>query len=430
MKLRRKKTLKIAMISFHTCPLATLGGKDTGGMNVYVKELTRYLGRAGVHVDVFTRSQDEHVPHVIHDLGYGNRVVHIPAGPEVPLPKPELTHYITTFADRVDAFAKEKSIEYDLIHAHYWMSGVAGIALKQAWDVPMIVMFHTLALLKNKIAANSEFEGDYRILGEKDVLQAAERVVVSTDAETTALTNLYGVDDKKLKIIPPGVNLGHFYPIAKDEARDFIEQKRACMILFVGRIEPLKGIETLIRALAILSKRDDVDQNSICLTIIGGDATATEASMGEEMARLQQLRESLGVESYVNFIGKKSQDDLPYYYAAANIVVVPSKYESFGIVALESMACGTPVIASDVGGLAHLVQDGETGFTVPDNDPDALAEKILLLMKDQELRNRLGKQAAAYARNYGWARIASQMTKLYQREIGRFHSGLFSSIID
>ena len=165
--------MRVAMLSYHTCPLATLGGKDTGGMNVYVKELTRKLGRLGVHVDVFTRSQDEHVPHVLHDLGYGNRVVHIPSGPEVPLPKPELAAHIPKFVEGILAFAEKKDIQYDLIHSHYWMSGIAARDLKNAWGIPVVHMFHTLGLMKQRIArAPHEAEGDYRIQGEREVLRS------------------------------------------------------------------------------------------------------------------------------------------------------------------------------------------------------------------------------------------------------------------
>ncbi len=188
--------MNIAMLSYHTCPLATLGGKDTGGMNVYVAELTRQLGRDGVHVDVFTRSQDEHVPHVVHCLGYGNRVVHIPAGPEVPLPKPELATFIPTFAEEIKRFAAEKGIRYDLIHSHYWMSGVAAEQLKQEWKVPVMQMFHTLGLMKNRIAQSpQEIEGEYRINGERQILQTADKIVAATQAEEAQLEFLYGVEE-------------------------------------------------------------------------------------------------------------------------------------------------------------------------------------------------------------------------------------------
>ena len=203
--------MNIAMLSYHTCPLATLGGKDTGGMNVYVAELTRQLGRDGIHVDVFTRSQDEHVPHVIHSLGYGNRVVHIPAGPEIPLPKPELARYIPAFAEEIKRFSAEKNIRYDLIHSHYWMSGVAAEVLKSAWKVPVLQMFHTLGIMKNRIAQSvEELEGDYRIEGERQAMQTADKIIAATQAEEAQLEFLYCVDEKKLITIPPGCGCQSF----------------------------------------------------------------------------------------------------------------------------------------------------------------------------------------------------------------------------
>ena len=180
--------MNIAMLSYHTCPLATLGGKDTGGMNVYVAELTRHLGKLGIHVDVFTRSQDEHVPHVLHNLGYGNRVVHIPAGPQVPLPKQVLVDHISTFVDQIEEFSKEKNIPYDLIHSHYWLSGLAAESLKSRWNVPFVHMFHTLGQMKNRTAVDaSQMEGNYRLEGENRVLHCADRIVTATPAEQSQL---------------------------------------------------------------------------------------------------------------------------------------------------------------------------------------------------------------------------------------------------
>ncbi|MBN1230919.1 MAG: glycosyltransferase [Anaerolineales bacterium] len=410
-----KNPLRVMMLSFHTCPLATLGGKDSGGMNVYVKELTRQLGRMDIHVDVFTRSQDEHVPHIIHDLGYGNRVVHIPAGPETPLPKNELSTYIPEFVERITTFVEEKGIHYDVIHSHYWMSGIAAKQFKEMWEIPVVQMFHTLALLKNMIATEGEFEGEYRINGELEAMKAADKIIAATPAEQNQLKGLYEVDERKIKIIPPGVDTCHFYPIPKDEARDYIgSQNKKCMILFVGRIEPLKGIDTLIRAIALMRDNGDIINGDICLAIIGGDASACENKMSAEMARLRKLREELGLEDMVTFLGKRDQEQLPYYYSAANIVVVPSQYESFGMVALEAMACGTPVVASEVGGLAYLVKDGVTGFHVPNRDPEALAEKLGILICDPELREKLGHQAYEYARDYSWQYVARNVNKVYQ----------------
>jgi D-inositol-3-phosphate glycosyltransferase len=251
--------LRIAMISYHTCPLATLGGKDTGGMNVYVRELTRQLGKMGIHVDVFTRSQDDHVPHVLHELGYGNRVVHVPAGPEHPLPKKELAEYIPEFVEGVKAFACEKGIKYDIIHSHYWMSGLAAASLSDDWSgTPIIHMFHTLGEMKNRIArTEAEREGEYRINGEKQVLRSVDRVVVATLAELTQLRFLYKADTSRMVIIPPGVDLCHFYPIPFDEAKLYVGLKpEDRMVLFVGRIEPLKGVDTLINAMCCLKLKD------------------------------------------------------------------------------------------------------------------------------------------------------------------------------
>jgi len=415
--------MNIAMISYHTCPIATLGGKDTGGMNVYVRDLTRELGRMGIHVDVFTRSQDEHVPHVLHDLGFGNRVVHVPAGPETPIPKQELPNHIPQFVRGIQTFAEQKNIKYDLIHSHYWLSGLAAKSLSKAWKgVPIIHMFHTLGEMKNRVAQTAdEREPRERIKAESEILDFSSRIVVSTLAELTQLRFLYHADDRKTTIIPPGVDISHFYPIPADEAKHYIGLKaRDRMVLYVGRIEPLKGVDTLIHAISILNGK--VTKYPFHLAIIGGEPDASVQEMTSEMARLQKLCDELGLEQTVIFLGKRSQDTLPYYYSAAEAVVMPSHYESFGLVALEAMACGTPVIASEVGGLAYLVKDGETGYTIRDDDPNALAARLVSLLGDPALRKRMGDCAAEYARDYKWEKIAVQIKDLYDEimmETGR-----------
>jgi D-inositol-3-phosphate glycosyltransferase len=409
--------MNIAMLSYHTCPLATLGGKDTGGMNVYVRDLTRELGRMGIHVDVFTRSQDEHVPHVLHDLGYGNRVVHVPAGPEVPVEKVGLATYVPEFVQGVKAFADEKGIHYDLIHSHYWMSGLAAIPLSDAWGgLPIIQMFHTLGEMKNRIAqSEDERESPERIAAEKKILARADRVIVATLAEQTQLRFLYKADDRKLEIIPPGVDTSHFYPISADEAKQYLGLKpRDRMVLFVGRIEPLKGVDTLIRAMACVKFKNRAGlAGPVHLAIIGGEPDVNPALMTAEMARLQRLSDDLCMGQTVVFLGKRGQDTLPYYYCAAEVLVMPSHYESFGMVALEAMACGTPVIASEVGGLGFLVQDGETGYTIPNGDPDILCDKLSVLLGNAALRAQMGERAAEVALTYRWENIARQIADVY-----------------
>ncbi len=412
------RRMNIAMLSYHTCPLATLGGKDTGGMNVYVRDLTTALGRLGIHVDVFTRSQDEHVPHVLHDLGFGNRVVHVPAGPEVPLPKHQLVEYIPCFVEGIRKFASEKNIHYDLIHSHYWMSGIAAGALSDLFGgIPVLHMFHTLGEMKNRIARSAEErEGGYRLEGERQVLKRADRIVAATLAERAQLEWLYKAEIRKVMVIPPGVDTCHFYPIPVDEARQYLGLKvEDRMILFVGRIEPLKGLDTLIHAISCLRCKDIVEP--VHLAIIGGDPDASPETMTAEMSRIQQLCDDLCIGRMVVFLGKRGQDTLPYYYSAAEVVVMPSHYESFGMVALEAMACGTPVIASQVGGLAFLVQDKVTGFTIPAEDHDALCEKLSLLLEDEGLRQEMGRAAIRHAQAYDWEKIAHEIAQAYQEMI-------------
>jgi D-inositol-3-phosphate glycosyltransferase len=418
--------LRIAMLSYHTCPLATLGGKDTGGMNVYVRELTRQLGQLGIQVDVFTRSQDEHVPHVLHDLGYGNRVVHVPAGPEIPLAKEELASHIPEFVSRIKEFAHFKGITYDLIHSHYWMSGIAARDLKEVWNVPVVHMFHTLGLMKKRVARQpGEAEGDYRMRGEQAVLNLADRIIAATPAELAQLQWLYQADTRKVTIIPPGVDTSHFYPIPADEAKEFIGiPADSKMLLFVGRIEPLKGVDTLIETIALLRRSGALQGPNDCLVVIGGETDVSPQNLSDEMLRLQALREHYGLSDFVAFLGRRSQDTLPYYYSAAEAVVVPSHYESFGMVALEAMACGTPVVASQVGGLAFLVKDQETGFTVPVDDPESLALHLRKLIEDPELRRRLGRQAAEFARGYAWEKIAAQIVKVYEEVLAAHRAGM------
>lgn len=406
---------RIAMLSVHTCPLAMLGGKKTGGMNVYVRDFSRELSRQGILVDVFTRSQDDCQPMIKHDLGFGGRVIHIPAGPEKPLPLAEIPAYLDEFAQGVLNFATAEGLHYDLIHSHYWLSGLVAEKLRAAWgDMPIVQMFHTLGHMKNQIAtSDAERAPQARIDGETYVIHhVADRIIAATPAEEEQLITLYAANPAKIAVIPPGVDLERFQPIDKKEAK-----KRVGIpcgdtnILFAGRIEPLKGIDTILRAMAIIQQRCPSAVQNCCIAIIGGDPWADD--LDEEMARLQELRDDLEIHDLVLFLGAKDQEILPNYYAAAEMVVMPSHYESFGMVALEAMAMGIPVIASEVGGLAYLVKDGETGYHVPSRDPEALARRIFDLLNNPGCREYLGQNAREYARAYAWPNIVSQMIAVY-----------------
>jgi D-inositol-3-phosphate glycosyltransferase len=276
-------------------------------------------------------------------------------------------------------------------------------------------MFHTLVLMKNSIARSpSEIEGPYRLKGEQQVIEGADIIVAATSSEKSQLETLYGANPQKIVIIPPGVDVSHFYPIPPDEAKAFVgTPTNEQMILFVGRIEPLKGVENLMRAIALMRQRGVSCEIPHYLIVIGGDPDSDEQKMTAEMARLKQLCGELNICDMILFIGKRSQDILPYYYSAAELLVMPSHYESFGMVALESMACGTPVVASRVGGLAYLVQDGINGYSVPDGDIETLSDQITLLLREPAHRQMLGRQAVAYAQDYAWEKIARRMSDLY-----------------
>ena len=416
-----KNIKRIALLSVHTCPLALMGGKKTGGMNVYVRGLAAELGRIGIQVDVFTRSEDKCQPSVKHNLGYGGRVIHVPAGPEVPMRPAEITPYLDQFTAGVLKFAAQENAQYDVIHSHYWLSGLVAGKLREAWQAesgrytPIVQMFHTLGHMKNQINPNAaERAPQARIDGEMRIIHdIADMITSPTPAEVQQLEELYHADTRKIRVIPPGVDLGRFQAIPQPYAKERIgirpEQRN---IMFVGRIEPLKGIDTFIEAASILRDHHPDLMETTTFSIIGGNPWAE--NLETEMVRLQTLHHELKVEDIVGFVGAKDQSKLPYYYAATDVVVMPSHYESFGLVALEAMAMGTPVIASEVGGLAHLVQNGITGFHVPPRNSGALAEQICILLHDEPLRQQLGKQAYDLAQNYDWSVVVDYLVNVYE----------------
>jgi D-inositol-3-phosphate glycosyltransferase len=391
-------------------------------MNVYVRDLARELARRGHHVDVYTRSQHPGIPRISDGLGHGARMIHLRAGPERPYDKNRVYHHLPEFAEGVRAQMEVDHIHYDVVHSHYWLSGVVADELRKLSGSPMLHMFHTLGKMKDAVAQRAQDrEVPLRIAVEEEIVRLADGLIAATPVERDQLTDLYGADATRIHVIPPGVDTALFHPLPARLSKERID---VCpdhsIILFVGRIEPLKGIDNLLLAIAqVVKDRPDL-RESLCVPIIGGDPEGAQANA--EMRRLQELREGLGIRDLVMFIGSRDQNMLPYFYSAAEMVVMPSDYESFGMVALEAMACGTPVIASDVGGLAFLVQDGSTGYRVRARDPAALALRIAQLLDDQELRQRLGQQAVRWARSYAWPRIADRMEDVY-RELAHASSG-------
>ena len=407
---------RVAMISVHTCPLATLGGKETGGMNVYVRELTRELARRGIEVDVYTRSQDAKIPSITghRRLGRGARVIHIAAGQEKPLDKNVVFSVLPQFAARAAIFARDERLRYDIIHSHYWLSGWVARGLRDIWHAPIVQMFHTLGLFKNRVAAPEEMESDIRIDVERQTMRFADRVIAATPLERSEMRSAYGADVSRISVVPPGVDRRLFRPIPRAEAHAHLGlPPNHHMVLFVGRIQRLKGLDTLIQAMKLVAEEFPNWQKDLCVCIIGGADGGPEADQ-TELKRLHQLRNELGIGELVVFMGTRDQDTLAWHYSAADVVVMPSYYESFGMVALEAMACGTPVIGSDVGGLSVSIQNGYNGFLVPGRDPHALAEKILLLLRNPSARDQLGEQALRSTERYDWPNIASEILDTYQ----------------
>ncbi len=393
---------RVAMLSVHTSPLAALGGAEAGGMNVYVRELSRELGARGYGVDVFTRRTSPDADEV-QPIGPNARVINIAAGPASDSQKDATAAHLPEFEAGLLAFAEREGTSYDLVHSHYWMSGWTGARLAAAWNTPHVAMFHTLGEVKNR-SRITEHEAASRIDAERVVAQTANAVVVASEHERDLLVALYDVDRARVHVVPCGVDLDLFTPTDKEAARRRLRlEDGERIILFVGRIEPLKGIDVLIGAAACLHE----DENFRVL-IVGGDARAQA-----EVAQLRSLAERLDVDHHISFVGAVPHRELPLYYNAADVCVVPSYYESFGMVAVESMACGTPVVASRVGGLASTVRDGETGYLISWRCPEPFAERLELLLDNAELRASFGRAAREAVERFRWANVAEAVSALY-----------------
>ncbi|NDJ84434.1 MAG: glycosyltransferase family 1 protein [Chloroflexi bacterium] len=422
-QLKQPPVKRIAMLSVHTSPLARLGRKKTGGMNVYVREIARALGANGVQVDVFTRVASPAERHQqVTEIAPDARLIYVAAGPAAPLDPSEIYRHLPQFRDGVLAFAAEQQLAYELIYSHYWLSGWVALALKASWQLPVVQMFHTLGRMKDRIAeGNSSLdtptirldERNIRVAVETEIMNKVDRLIAATPAEQIQMLWLYRADRRNIEIVPPGVTLNHFRPMDRAESRAAIGlQPEERMLLFVGRIEPLKGVETICRALNhLLPECPDILEN-LTVHIVGGDPDR-ESPDNAELQRLRALCHQLGLEDIVRFVGSREQSVLPYYYNAAEALIMPSDYESFGMVALEAMACGTLVIASQVGGLAFLVDDDVTGFHVPVRDPESLAERIRVVLREPERRQHMAQAARHAAESYSWDLVVERLFAVF-----------------
>jgi D-inositol-3-phosphate glycosyltransferase len=405
--------MNIAMISYHTCPLASLEGKETGGMNVYVLELSRALARKGHHVDVYTRSHERNDALVtIPETNL--RVMHLQAGLQEQISKKRLAHFVPEFIRAYESFVQKQKLRYDVVHAHYYLSGLVALAAHQ----PFVMSFHTLGLMKNLVARDSgERESQSRIRAEFVLMKRARTIVSSSKSDSAYMEFLYDVPKEKIVIVSPGIDSSLFYPMDKASARLHIHaDPKHKIVLFVGRVEPLKGIDTLLYAIKILKKQ--YSNETICLWIVGGDISEDSNRWSKTLRELAKLQKTLSLTASVRFVGRQKQTELPYYYNAADVVVIPSHYESFGLSALEAIGCNIPVITTNVAGISSLISDEYMSFITSVNNPLLLAVQIQRVLTRTPVVNK----TTSLISEHQWSNVADRMLSVYKFDTIQKHA--------
>ena len=394
--------LQIAMFSIHSSPIGELGTKNTGGMSVYIRELAWQLGTRGHRIDIYTRLNGSKRNRII-DLGDNVRLIHLSAGNNGLAQKLTLYYYLSDFFRALQQFRERENLNYDLVHSHYWLSGRLGSWVQDRWNLPHMVMFHTLGTVKN-IAGVADQEPDLRIATEKKLTKTCQRILAPTAAEKNNLLTYYNADAEKIGVVPCGVNLDLFRPMDRAAARQRLGfNNNESIVLYVGRFDPIKGIDRLLEAAAHLQ-----DKRQLRLVIIGGDGPETP-----EYQNLQKMTRKLGIQHAVTFVGRVEQRHLPPYYSAADVLVVPSYYESFGLVGLESLACGTPVVATEVGAMRSILRDGETGQIVPHANPRSLAAAVEKFISGSGSKKLSADMIRASVLKFGWSTVAAAVIDEY-----------------
>jgi D-inositol-3-phosphate glycosyltransferase len=399
------------MISLHTSPLDQPGTGDAGGMNVYVVELSKRLAARNIAVEIYTRATSSSLPQTVE--AYDGVLVHnVHAGPFEGLSKGELPGQMCVFAREVlRAEARHDQGWYDVIHSHYWLSGQVGALVRDRWGVPLAHSMHTMAKVKNELLAEGDTpEPDIRVIGEQQVVEAADMLIANTDIEAKQLINLYDADAGRVEVVHPGVDLSVFRPTTTARARLGLPQD-AVVLMFAGRIQPLKAPDVLLRAVAMLLERDPALRSRLVVPVVGGPS----GSGLEHPESVAQLAEALGIADVVRFVPPVVQSELADWYAAATLVCVPSYNESFGLVAVEAQATGTPVVAAAVGGLTTVVRDGSSGFLVEGHDPADYAAVMARIVDQPQLRAQLSHGAVAQAAEFTWDVTAERTVEVYRQ---------------
>jgi D-inositol-3-phosphate glycosyltransferase len=404
---------RVAMISLHTSPLDQPGTGDAGGMNVYVIELSRRLARQGIAVDIFTRATSSRLAPVV-EAGDGVSVRHVPAGPFEGLAKDDLPGQLCVFAREVlRAEASQPLGHYDAVHSHYWLSGQVGALARDRWGVPLIHSMHTMAKVKNEALAEGDTpEPEGRVIGEEQVVDAADVLVANTALEARQLVDLYDADPDRVEVVHPGVDLSVFRPHDKQAARRELGLPAdAIVLMFAGRIQPLKAPDVLLRAVAVLLQQSPGLRSRVVVPIVGGPS----GSGLEHPESMAQLTDELGLGDVVRFVPPVSQAELARWSSAATLVAVPSYNESFGLVAAEAQATGTPVVAAAVGGLTTVVRDGVSGLLVDTHEARDWAAALRQVVADPALEERLARGALEQARRFAWERTAERTLEVYEQ---------------
>jgi D-inositol-3-phosphate glycosyltransferase len=405
----------IALISEHGDPAAEIGKDAAGGQNVYVRQVGEALAKLGWQVDMFTRKSNPDDAAIVHHAPHC-RTIRLVAGPEKYIPRDELFQYMPEFVEAFLKFQQKEGTNYPLVHTHYWMSGWIGLQLKQLQNAQVVHTYHSLGAVKYRSVAEIPAVAKTRLNVECDLLERSHCVIATSPQERDDLRQLVS-QFGRVEIVPCGTDIDNFQPLSKVEARQELGLDRAeRIVLYVGRFDPRKGIETLVRACGKLARSDSPNFR---LVIVGG--SDPQAADGAERARIEGLVPSLGLEAIVDFAGMVGHDRLPLYYTAADVCVVPSHYEPFGLVAIEAMACGTPVVASAVGGLKFTVIPEETGLLVPAQDVDGFAKAIGRIINDDTMwSQQIGDRASARVReHFSWSGVAAQLSDLYRRVLAQ-----------
>lgn len=412
-------TGRIALISEHASPLAVLGGVDTGGQNVYVGEVAKGLASRGWEVDVFTRRDSDLLPEWT-DWVAGVSIVNVPAGPPTFVRKEDLLPYMEEFGRHFERVAARR--RYDLVHANFFMSGLVAAEAKRRLGIPFLITFHALGRVRRQHQGDRDEFPDQRFDIEERLVKEADAIVAECPQDEEDLIRLYNADPSRIAVVPCGFDPAQFFPISKPLARAALGlDPREPIVLHLGRMVPRKGVDTAIRGFARLVHRHDVGARMV---VVGGESDEPDPAATPEIGRLMGIAEEEGVSDRVLFTGRRPRQDLPKYYSAADVFVTTPWYEPFGITPVEAMACGTPVIGSNVGGIKFTVRDGETGYLVPPKDPDAVADRLAHVYRYPKLQSVLGRQAVRRVRDlFTWGRVVDELAVLYDKVLAESRAG-------